>query len=122
MNPKNYREFYKEIAEECNAHPDLVGDLVTYYYSKIRLALSELQHPKIYLPNLGTFSIRKNRLEKTIKRNKDILGNLEKRTYKGYDKYVPVKKKIELMDKLLNKLEEQIKTKKQFKDEHNKTT
>ena len=42
----------------------------------------------------------KNRLVKKIKRNKDILGNLEKMTYKGYQKHVPIKEKIEIMENL----------------------
>ena len=53
--------------------------------------MSELNHTNIYLPNLGTFKLRLGRLKKSIKRNKDILGNIEKNTYKGYAKHIPIK-------------------------------
>lgn len=118
MKPKNYKDFYPEIAEECNAHVDLVSDLVAFYYGRVRNALSELKANKIYLPNLGTFSLRKQRLEKSIKRNKDILGNIQKNTYKGYGKHLPIKEKLESMKKALDRLNKEIKTKKEFKDEN----
>jgi len=118
LKPKSYKDFYPEIAEECNAHVDLVNDLVAFYYGRVRNALSELKGNKILLPNLGTFSLRKKRLEKSIKRNKDILGNIQKNTYKGYGKHLPIKEKIEAMEKALNNLNEELNNKKIFKDEN----
>ena len=118
MNPKKYKDFYNDIAKECNAHPDLVNDLVSFFYSRVRNNLSNLENSKLYLPNLGTFSIRKNRLIKKIKRHKDILGNLEKMTYKGYQKHVPIKEKIEIMEDLLSKIELKQQDKRKFKDEN----
>ena len=53
-----------------------------------------------------------------FERNKDILGNLEKMTYKGYDKYVPVKKKLEEMENALKMLNKKITNKKNFKNEN----
>lgn len=118
MNPKKYKEFYADIAQECNAHIDLVNDLVSFFYGRVRNNLTNLEHSKLYIPNLGTFSIRKNRLIKKIKRNKDILGNLEKMTYKGYQKHIPIKEKIQLMEKLLKIIEEKQTNKKKFRDEN----
>ncbi len=83
----------KDVAKEIGVHKDVVDDFVTFFYAKLRKSLSELKDTNINVSDLGTFSIRKKKLEKAIKRNKDILGNLEKMTYKGYNKYVPVKKK-----------------------------
>ena len=79
LNPKNYKKFYDDIAEEAEGvHKDLVKDFVYFFYDKVRKNLSDLSHPKISLPNLGTFSIRVGKLKKNIKKNKDILGNLAK--------------------------------------------
>ena len=38
-------------------------------------------------------------------------------TYKGYDKYVPVKNKLKQMENALSMLNEKIKLKKKFKNE-----
>ena len=118
MKPKKPKEFYENIAKEAEVHKDVVNDLVAFFYSKFRKNLSELKAPKINLPGLGTFSIRKRKLEKAIKRNKDILGNLEKMTYKGYEKFIPVKNKIEEMEKVLELINNNIKEKTKFKNEN----
>ena len=118
MKAKDPKDFYEGIANEAQVHKDVVNDLIAFFYAKFRRNLSELKAPKMNLPGLGTFTIRKTKLEKAIKRNKDILGNLEKMTYKGYEKYVPVKNKIKEMENALTMLNENIKNKKRFKDEN----
>lgn len=118
MNPKNYKNFYEDIAKEVEVHKDLVSDFIFFFYAKLRKSLSELENPKINVPNLGTFSVRHHKLKKAIKRQKDILGNLQKITFDGFDKSIPVNEKIKQMEKLLNKIEINIKQKKKFKNEN----
>tara|TARA_R110000824_G_scaffold7830_2_gene35344 strand:- start:6024 stop:6383 length:360 start_codon:yes stop_codon:yes gene_type:complete len=118
VNPKKYKTFYDDIAEEAKVHKDLVNDFIFFFYDKVRKNLSNLEHPKINLPNLGTFSIRIGKLKKNIKRNKDILGNLEKMTFSGYDKSIPVKEKLKAMEDLLKVIDTNIKNKKEFRDEN----
>ena len=118
MKPKNHKFFFESVANEIGVHKDVVDDIITFYYNKVRKSLSELKDVDINVTGLGTFTIRKKKLEKAIKRNKDILGNLEKMTYKGYDKYVPVKQKLEEMEKALKMLNEKIKIKNNFKNEN----
>ena len=118
MKPKSHKFFFEEVANEVGVHKDVVDNLVTFYYNKIRKSLSELEDTHISVASLGTFTLRKSRLEKTIKRNKDILGNLEKMTFDGYDKSIPVKEKLKAMEDLLDTIEKNIKSKKKFKDEN----
>jgi len=89
-----FNQALEDVAKEIGVHKDVVDDLVTFYYSEVRKSLSNITHNKITVSNLGTFSLRKNKLIKAIKRQKDILGNLEKMTFDGYDKSVPIKEKI----------------------------
>tara|TARA_R110002020_G_scaffold4711_2_gene20482 strand:+ start:2147 stop:2467 length:321 start_codon:yes stop_codon:yes gene_type:complete len=105
------------VAQEIEVHKDVVDDLVTFYYNKVRKSLSELIDTNVNIAGLGTFSLRKKKLEKAIKRQKDILGNLEKMTYKGYDKYVPVKNKLKQMENALEMLDKKINDKNKFKNE-----
>ena len=118
MKPKNHKSFFKSVSEEAEVHKDVVDDLVTFYYGKVRKTLSNLDHPIVSVSNLGTFSLRKTKLEKAIKKNKDIVGNLHKMKYRDYDKYVPVKQKLEEMEKALKMLNEKIKIKNNFKNEN----
>jgi nucleoid DNA-binding protein len=118
LKPKNHKYFYEDVAKEVGVHKEVVDNLIAFYYAKIRKSLSELKDTHISIASLGTFTLRKSRLEKTIKRNKDILGNLEKMTYKGYEKYIPVKNKIKIMEEALEKLNKKLKAKKDFKNEN----
>jgi len=110
LNPKDHRIFIDEIAEEIGIHRSLVNDFISFYYTRVRRSLSDLTYPRIYIDGLGTFNLRKKKLEKSIKRNRDILGNLEKMTFKGYDKHIAVKEKLERMEsilKVMNSLQEE---------------
>ena len=117
MKPKNHKYFFTDVAKEIDVHKDVVDDIITFYYSRVRKCLSNLNDTHINIAGLGTFILRKKRLEKNIKKNKDIIGNLEKMTYKGYDKYVPVKNKLKQMENALDMLNKKIKQKKDFKNE-----
>jgi|TARA_R100000988_G_C3960360_1_gene145866 nucleoid DNA-binding protein len=118
LKPKSHKSFFEEVANEVGVHKDVVEDIIGFYYANIRKSLSNLSDTHVSVSNLGTFKLRKKRLEKNIKRNKDIIGNLEKMTYKGYDKYVPVKNKLKQMQDALCMLNEKINLKKKFKNEN----
>ena len=117
MKPKNHKFFFESVANEIGVHKDVVDDIITFYYAKVRKSLSELKDVDINVIGLGTFVIRKRKLEKAIKKNKDILGNLEKMTFKGYDKYVPVKNKLKEMENALEILNKKLIDKNNFKNE-----
>ena len=117
MKPQDHKVFMENIAEEVGVHPALVERFISFYYMKVRRSLSDLSYPRIYIEGLGTFSIRKSKLEKTIKRNRDILGNLEKMTFKGYEKHVPVKEKLKQMEECLDNLNAMIEEKLKWKEE-----
>ena len=69
MTPKSYKEFKKNIADEVNVHPQVVDDFITFYYAKVRKKLSQLDFPRIYIDGLGTFELRKNKVEETERKH-----------------------------------------------------
>ena len=111
MNPKKHKEFKEGIAEEVGVHPQVVDDFISFYYAKLRKKLSQLDYPRINVDGLGTFHLRKNKLENAIKRQKSMLGNIAKRTYNGYAK----SENIIEMDNALKQIELDILRKKEFK-------
>ena len=115
MIPKKHNQFKNGIAKELGIHEDVVDHFLSFYYSKIRTSLSSLDYPKIQVDGLGTFSIRKNKLDQKIKKYKDILGNTQKHTYKGYAKSVEIAKKLDEMQNAHTTLNEMYARKKNFK-------
>jgi len=116
MHPKSHKEFKKGIAEEVGVHPQVVDDFITFYYAKVRKKLSSLSFPRIYVEGLGTFELRKAKLEKAIKKNKSLLGNIAKRTYNGYAKSEDIQTNIDQMEAALEQILKDIKNKKDFRN------
>jgi nucleoid DNA-binding protein len=68
VNPKSHKELRKDIADEVGVHNSVVDEFITFYYSKLRRKLSDIDFPRIHVDGLGTFYLRKNKLEKAIKK------------------------------------------------------
>lgn len=119
MNPKKHKDFKDGIAEEVGVHQQVVDDFISFYYSKLRKKLSNLAYPRINVDGLGTFEMRKTKLETAIKKNKSMLGNIAKRTYNGYAKSENIIKNIQEMSDALGKIEEANLRKQEFKNKKN---
>ena len=119
MKPKSHNDFKEGIANEVGVHKEVVDDFITYYYAQVRKALSNLVAVNVYVEGLGTFSMKKNKIEKAIKKNKSILGNLRKRTFDGYEKTSAINKKLEEMESALRIIDDNIESKKEFKKNKN---
>ena len=117
VNPKSYKEFKKNIADEVGVHQSVVDDFIAFYYGKVRKSLSSLVFPRINVEGLGTFYLRKGKLDNAIKKNKSILGNLTKRTYVGFAKSEDIQTNIIQMEKAMLQMEQDIIKKKKFRNE-----
>tara|TARA_Y100000592_G_scaffold73042_1_gene113671 strand:- start:1880 stop:2242 length:363 start_codon:yes stop_codon:yes gene_type:complete len=116
MIPKKYNEFKDGIAEEFNIHQNVVDDFIAFYYRKVRTSLSSLDYPRIFVEGLGTFTIRKRRTEQKINKYKDILGNIQKQTYKGFAKSVEVKQSLYNMENVVKIYDEILEERRKFKE------
>jgi hypothetical protein len=121
LRPKSHKDFKESIAQKVGVHPDVVDDFITFYYAKLRKNLSDLTFPSITVYGLGTFHIRRKILNKTIKKNKSILGNLVKNTYNGYEKHISVTEKLLMFENAKNMMDEIAQEKKDFKLKKNET-
>jgi|TARA_R110000796_G_scaffold65708_4_gene151619 hypothetical protein len=117
VNPKSHKDFKKNIADEVGVHQSVVDDFIAFYYAKVRKDLSNLLFPRINVEGLGTFYLRRSKLDKAIKKNKSILGNLTKRTYVGFAKSEDIQTNIVQMEKAMLQMEQDIVKKKKFRNE-----
>ena len=117
LKAKSYNKFKEDIASEVGVHPDLVDEFITFYYAKLRRNLSNLTYPSITVTGLGTFKIRKKALNNSIIKNKSILGNLEKQTYKGYEKHIAVSQKLKELEEMQRMINEAEKERNNFREE-----
>ena len=106
MKPKKFKTLIEGIAEEVGVHEDVVTDFIKFYYSEVRKHMVSVTDPKIYIDNLGTFSVMKWKLNKALEKQRNILKNVDLDTYNGYEKHLNVSSKIEVMERTLNVMEE----------------
>ena len=116
MNPKEHKQFIEGIAKEVGISNEAVRSFIAFYYNDLRKNLSDLVFPRVYVNGLGTFLLRKGKLEKSIKRQRDILGNIDKRQYKGYEKHVGVKEKLVKLERALKQVIKMQNDKREFRD------
>lgn len=116
MNPKKYKVFKEGLDKEFDVPEEVVDDLINFYYTEVRQALSEFKDININVENLGTFTLKKNKLEKSILKNKNIINKLKRDDQTVSKKYEAIVEKLEKQTKALDKLLESISKRKQFKE------
>ena len=115
MKPKKFKTLIEGIAEEVGVHEDVVTDFIKFYYSEVRKHMVSVTDPKIYIDNLGTFSVMKKKLNKALEKQRNILNSVDVNTYNGYEKHLNTTSKIEIMEKTLNVMEQRKKEYQEFK-------
>ena len=116
VNPKKYKVFKEGLDKEFDVPEEVVDDLINFYYTEVRQALSEFKDININVENLGTFTLKKNKLEKSILKNKNIVNKLKRDDQTVSKKYEAIVEKLEKQTKALDKLLESISKRKQFKE------
>jgi hypothetical protein len=95
-----------KTAEELGKDPILVQDVVDFYYTNLRKMMHSFDYHRINVPFLGTFEIRKSRLEKLIRISDWVIKNEPADNFQKIKKHKQFEERIELGEKLLIKINE----------------
>ena len=87
MKPKKSKKFIKITSEDLDIKESLVQDVVDFYWKKIRVSLSNLEHIKVNILNLGSFKIRKSKIKLVKNKYEKYIKNLEVESM-TFDKHV----------------------------------
>ena len=63
MIPKKASSLYKEVSEDLLVEQTLVEDCIEFYYKEIRQHLTNLTYPRVNVPGLGQFVIKKTGIQ-----------------------------------------------------------
>ena len=102
---KRAKELISKTAKKCKVSEELTGDVVNFYYTELRKKMEKLEDVTIGIPSLGTFSISKPKLKKSIKKITEMLISDKPESFKLLKRF---NLSTEIRDKqqvLLNKLE-----------------
>tara|TARA_Y100000385_G_scaffold290017_1_gene361462 strand:+ start:2678 stop:3073 length:396 start_codon:yes stop_codon:yes gene_type:complete len=114
MLPKSSKHYILPTAEEFDIKPQLVEDVVAFYYSKLRLALVNLDHFAIKAENLGTFNAKKKELPKLYAKYTNHLSVLKTETFRQMQTKKEVERKLDRVSKLQKLISEESKRKQEF--------
>jgi hypothetical protein len=117
MNPKKPKEFIKPTAETLEVSETLVDDVIGFYWRTVRKALSDLESPSITVTNLGTFNVRYNKIPLLEEKYQGYLDKLEAEnmTFNKHTIQNHSKKKLEGLERVRLKLEEEYERKKEVR-------
>lgn len=119
MIPKKSNVIYKELAEEMSIPVELVEDLIQEYYKNLRNELTNLTNPRINVEGLGQFVARSGLVKKSIERYKKALDSHDTSTFRAYYNKKMLEEKVECLENLDKKIEEQEIKKQKFKQDKN---
>jgi nucleoid DNA-binding protein len=117
MIPKKASSLYKEMTKELDVSEDLVESLVEAYYKKLRKKMSSLSDLRLNVDGLGHFVIKIQKVKKAIPHYEKVLKNHDTSTFGAYHNKKSVEEKLELLNSIHEKAEEELLKRKKFKDE-----
>jgi hypothetical protein len=117
MIPKKANKLYKEMTKEFDVSEDMVENLIELYYKTLRKNLSDLTETRFNVDGLGHFVIKVQKVKKAIPHYKKVLSNHDISTFGAYHNKKSVEEKLELLEKVDEKIDVLISRKQKFKDE-----
>ena len=101
---KKAKELIPKTAKECNVSDELATDVVNFYYTKLRKKMESLEEHRIGVPILGTFSISKVKLKKSIGHLTNILKDDTQVNFSKIRKYKISKSQLDMQQALLSSI------------------
>ncbi len=96
MNPTKRKEISKLTAEKLGKDVAMVDEIVTFFYRNVQKKLSSMEHIAVNVPNLGTFVLKKRRVESKLERCKRFVDAVDETvSIRAFETKQSVKKDIE---------------------------
>jgi hypothetical protein len=103
---KRAKELIPKTAKECEVTEELATDVVNFYYTKLRKKMEALEDYRIGVPVLGTFTISKAKLKRSIDKLTHILTDKSQVNFDRIKKYTLTQSKLDIQKALLVKIED----------------
>lgn len=108
MNPAKRKELSLLTAKKLDRNFQEVDDIVAFFYRYVQKRLSSVESIAVNVPNLGTFVLKKRRVQKKIERHKNFIDSLdETASIKAFEIKQEVKKDIEKYEAILDMMNQE---------------
>lgn len=117
MKPIKRKEIVKRTSDILDLPEELIDVVITHYYQALQDKMRAVDNLGVYVPNLGTFVVKKKRLETKIINHENILKELgTDMSLLKYDILMKKKKNLEIMKGILGTVNEEEIRKQEYKD------
>ena len=119
LRPVKRKQISEKISERLNISAETVDEIISCYYNAVQRKLSGLEHPQITVDSLGTFYIKRSKLEKKLDIYQKALNkyeSIEESNIREYTSIRDLKANIAMFNKMLGELIK-LDDKKQSKEE-----
>ena len=108
MNPAKRKELSLLTAKKLDRNFQEVDDIVAFFYRYVQKRLRSVESIAVNVPNLGTFVLKKRRVQKKIERHKNFIDSLdETASIKAFEIKQDVKKDIEKYEAILDMMDQE---------------
>ena len=108
MRPIKRKQLSEKVAERLNLSAETVDEIVLCYFNAVQKKLSGLIHPQITLDGLGTFYIKRSKLEEKLRIYEQSLKKFEsikQPTLSEYTSLKSLKNDVSLFQGMLSELD-----------------
>jgi len=82
MNPKKINSIITKTSQELNLSESLVDDIIGFYWNQVRNSINNAEHASLKINSLGTFKVKKWKLDSLIEKYNNHIENLSKNNFK----------------------------------------
>lgn len=125
MNPTKPKKIVTATSKELGLSEELIDEVISFYYKAVHRKLSSLEHYNIQVIGLGSFSLRRMRLEKKTEHYQNALAKFEKEmkddpSMRQYGSVVRVRSQLEILKNVLEMHNKELQRKLEKKEEKRK--
>ncbi len=108
MRPIKRKQISEKVAEKLKLSAEIVDEVMSCYFRAVQKKLSALEHNRVSVDGLGTFFIKRRKLDQKLTKYKDALLRYETKSnpdMSDYSSIRDIKFEIEKFEKAISKMD-----------------
>lgn len=108
MRPIKRKQISEKVAEKLKLSAEIVDEIISCYYKTVQKKLSALENDRLYVDGLGTFYIKRRKLEQKLAKYKEAVSRYEAKpdpNMSDYSSIRDMKFEIEKFEKALSTMD-----------------
>ena len=108
MRPIKRKQISEKVAEKLKLSAEIVDEVMSCYFRAVQKKLSALEHNRVSVDGLGTFFIKRRKLDQKLTKYKDALLRYETKSNPDMSDYSSIrdmKFEIEKFEKAISKMD-----------------